>query len=156
MPLLEAFPDENQVMKYKLTTLPRSTAKMPVISIDTQNYVISQGDTTTISPHTLNYLQSSPATTEGDGYTMTISDIRLLSTFTGTGISSDVANALNVSATIGTDVSATRIGTSFTLTGTTVNTLFGSNTALYATLTITGRNSGARLQVPITISKTGS
>ena len=156
MPLLEAFPDENQVMKYKLTTLPRSTAKMPVISIDTQNYVISQGDTTTISPHTLNYLQSSTATTEGDGYTMTISDIRLLSTFTGTGISSDVANALNVSATIGTDVSATRIGTSFTLTGTTVNTLFGSNTALYATLTITGRNSVARLQVPITISKTGS
>ena len=28
MPLLEAFPDETQVMKYKLVTLPRGTAKM--------------------------------------------------------------------------------------------------------------------------------
>ena len=26
MPLLEAFPDENQIMKYKLVTLPRGTA----------------------------------------------------------------------------------------------------------------------------------
>ena len=32
MPLLEAFPDETQIMKYKLTTLPRGTAKMPLIS----------------------------------------------------------------------------------------------------------------------------
>jgi hypothetical protein len=35
-----------------------------------------------------------------------------------------------------------------------VNTLFGSNLALYATLTITGRDSGARLQIPVIINKT--
>ena len=58
--------------------------------------------------------------------------------------------------TLGTNVSSTIIGSQINLRATTVNTLFGSNTALYATLTITGRNSGARLQVPITISKTGS
>ena len=28
MPLLEAFPDESQIMKYKLATLPRGTAKL--------------------------------------------------------------------------------------------------------------------------------
>jgi hypothetical protein len=28
MPLLEAFPDETQIMKYKLTTLPRGTARI--------------------------------------------------------------------------------------------------------------------------------
>jgi len=33
MPLLEAFPDENQIMKYKLTTLPRGTAKLPVLDL---------------------------------------------------------------------------------------------------------------------------
>jgi hypothetical protein len=31
MPLLEAFPDETQIMKYKLVTLPRGTSKMPVL-----------------------------------------------------------------------------------------------------------------------------
>ena len=29
MPLLEAFPDENHVMRYKLVTLPKSTQAMP-------------------------------------------------------------------------------------------------------------------------------
>jgi hypothetical protein len=33
MPLLEAFPDETQTLKYKLATLPRGTAKMPIISL---------------------------------------------------------------------------------------------------------------------------
>ena len=32
MPLLEAFPDENQIMKYKLTTLPRGTARLPILA----------------------------------------------------------------------------------------------------------------------------
>ena len=34
MPLLEAFPDENHVMRYKLVTLPKSTTRMPVLTID--------------------------------------------------------------------------------------------------------------------------
>jgi hypothetical protein len=35
-----------------------------------------------------------------------------------------------------------------------VNTLFGSNSTLYATLTVVGRDSGARLQIPVQITKT--
>ena len=31
MPLLEAFPKETQIMKYKLVTLPRGTAKLPIL-----------------------------------------------------------------------------------------------------------------------------
>jgi hypothetical protein len=31
--------------------------------------------------------------------------------------------------------------------------LFGSNTALYATLTVEGRDSGARLTIPVTVQK---
>jgi hypothetical protein len=31
LPLLEAFPEETQIMKYKLATLPRGTSKMPVL-----------------------------------------------------------------------------------------------------------------------------
>ena len=33
MPLLEAFPDENHVMRYKLVTLPKNTQKMPILTI---------------------------------------------------------------------------------------------------------------------------
>ena len=32
MPLLEAIPDENHVMRYKLITLPKNTIKMPVLT----------------------------------------------------------------------------------------------------------------------------
>ena len=33
MPLLEAIPDENHVMRYKLVTLPKTTTKMPVLKV---------------------------------------------------------------------------------------------------------------------------
>jgi hypothetical protein len=36
---------------------------------------------------------------------------------------------------------------------TTVNNLFGTNNTLQATLTVVGRDSGARLTIPITVTK---
>ena len=156
MPLLEAFPDENQVMKYKLTTLDRGTAKMPTIVVGAPSFALTQGTPLPINPTTVNYADSTSGQVENDGYAVTISDVRLVSAFTGTGISSPAADQANQQTTIGTDVSATRIGTSFSLTGTTVNALFGANSQLFATVTIVGRNSGARVQVPITLTKTGS
>ena len=59
MPLLEAFPDETQMMKYKLVTLPRDTAKMPVITISGYSVVLlAQGANTILKPETLNYLSN--------------------------------------------------------------------------------------------------
>jgi len=46
------------------------------------------------------------------------------------------------------------IGTTLNFTATTVNTLFGSNTSLTATLQVVGRDSGARIQIPVTVRKT--
>ncbi len=37
-----------------------------------------------------------------------------------------------------------------------VNTLFGSNTQLQATLTVVGRDSGARITIPIIVTKTSA
>ena len=51
------------------------------------------------------------------------------------------------------NVSKTVIGTSINLRATTVNTLFGSRTKLQTTLQIIGRDSGARVTIPITINK---
>ena len=55
---------------------------------------------------------------------------------------------------MGTSVSKTVIGTTLSMKATGVNTLFGNQTTLYATLTIVGRDSGARLQVPVQITQT--
>ena len=153
MPLLEAFPDENQIMKYKLVTLPRGTARMPVLDIGYSSITIKQGAGLAITPQTLNYL-SQTALYEASGYTFTISDVRLFSTFNGVGINTPDVVAANQTTTIGTSVSKTVIGTTLNLSATTVNTLFGTNTSLSATLQVIGRDSGARLQIPVTVTKT--
>lgn len=153
MPLLEAFPDENQIMKYKLVTLPRGTARMPVLDIGYSSITIKQGAGLAITPQTLNYL-SQTALYESSGYTFTISDVRLFNTFNGVGINTPDVQAANQTTTIGTSVSKTVIGTTLNLSATTINTLFGGNTQLSATLQVVGRDSGARLQIPVIVTKT--
>ena len=155
MPLLEAFPQETQIMKYKLATLPRGTAKLPVLNLGYSAITLVQGASLAITPQTLNYLGNSQAY-ETSGYSATISDVRLMSTFTGIGINTAGAQASNVTTTttLGTNVSQTVIGSQINLRATTVNTLFGSNTQLSATLTVVGLDSGARLTIPILINKT--
>ena len=154
MPLLEAFPQSTQVMKYKLVTLPRGTAKMPILDIGYSSIILKQGASLAITPQTLNYLGGN--TYETAGYTATISDIRLFNTFEGVGINTPAVTALNLAnqtTTIGTSVSRTVVGTTINMTATTVNTLFGTQTSLQATLTIEGRDSGARLTIPVTVNK---
>jgi len=153
MPLLEAFPDETQIMKYKLVTLPRGTARMPVLDIGYSSITIKQGASLAITPQTLNYL-SQTALYESSGYTFTISDVRLFTSFNGVGINTPDVQAANQTTTIGTSVSKTVIGTTLNMSATTINTLFGSNTTLSATLQIVGRDSGARLQIPVIVTKT--
>jgi len=155
MPLLEAFPDQNQIMKYKLATLPRGTAKLPVLDLGYSAITLKQGASLSISPQTLNYLGNT-TTTETSGYSATIADVRTMSTFNGVGIQSTAATQQNSTSTttLGTNVSSTIIGSQINLRATTVNTLFGSNTQLSTTVTFVGLDSGARLTIPITITKT--
>lgn len=153
MPLLEAFPDENQIMKYKLTTLPRGTSKLPVLDLGYAAITLKQGASLAITPQTLNYLGAT-TTFEANGYSATIADSRVLSSFTGVGITTEEAERLNSTTTLGTNVSKTVIGTSLNLTATAVNTLFGTNTSLQTTITVVGRDSGARITLPVTITKT--
>jgi hypothetical protein len=154
MPLLEAFPNETQIMKYKLATLPRGTAKLPVLNLGYAAITLQQGAVIAITPQTLNYLGNDQVF-ETAGYAATIADVRLLNTFDATGINTAAATAANLTSTttIGTNVSSTITGTQFTLRATTVNTLFGSNSTLVSTLTVTGLDSGARITIPITITK---
>lgn len=154
MPLLEAFPIETQIMKYKLATLPRGTAKLPVLDLGYSAITLKQGASLAITPQTLNFLGNATAY-ETSGYSATISDVRLMSTFDGIGINTDAAQTANTTTTtLGTNVSRTVIGSQINLRSTTVNTLFGVQVQLAGTLTIVGLDSGARLTIPITINKT--
>jgi hypothetical protein len=155
LPLLEAFADDSQTMKYKLATLPRGTAVLPVLDLGFAAITLKQGASLSLTPQTLNYLGNTSAF-ETSGYTATIADVRTMATFNGVGIQSDAAQTQNATSTttLGTNVSSTVIGSQINLRATTVNTLFGSNTSLSTTLTVVGLDSGARLTVPVTITKT--
>jgi hypothetical protein len=156
MPIIQAFPEDTQMMRYKLVTLPRGTSRLPVVSLGYNTITLKQGASLTITPQTLNYLGAT-STFEANGYVATIADIRLLSSFQGTGITTTavtVGNSAALNTTTGTVLSKSEIGTSFTLTGTTVNTLFGTTlTTLATTITVVGRDSGARITIPVNIQK---
>ncbi len=152
MPIIQAYPNDQEIMKYKLITLPRGTAKIPVLDLGYTSITLKQGASLSITPQTLNYLGAT-STFEQSGYTATIGDVRTMSNFNGVGINTPEATSLNSTTTIGTNVSKTVIGTTINLTATTVNTLFGSNTTLYTTLVVVGRDSGARISVPVNIVK---
>ena len=152
MPILQAYPNSTEIMRYKLITLPRGTAKIPVLDLGYTSITLKQGASLAITPQTLNYLGAT-STFEQSGYTATIGDVRTMASLNGVGINTPEATSLNSTTTIGTNVSKTVIGTTINLTATTVNTLFGTNTALYTTLVVTGRDSGARISIPVTITK---
>ena len=152
MPVTEAFPNDSQTMRYKLVTLPRGTSRLPVVNVGYNSISLRQGASLTITPQTLNYLGAT-STFEANGYIVTVSDSRLLSSFAGTGITTTTP-ATGLNTTSGTVLSTSQVGTSFTLTGTTINTLFGSSlTTLTTTLTVIGRDSGARITIPLNINK---
>ena len=154
-PVLEAFPNESQIMRYKLVTLPRGTSKLPVINLGYNSITLRQGASLTITPQTLNYLGAT-STFEANGYTATISDSRLVSSFIGTGITLTTP-ITDLNTTTGAVLSVTQVGTSFSLTATTVNTLFGSTlTQLATTITVIGRDSGARITIPLNVQKVSS
>jgi hypothetical protein len=152
-PVLEAFPNESQIMRYKLVTLPRGTSKLPVINLGYNTISLRQGASLTITPQTLNYLGST-STFEANGYIATIADSRLVSSFSGTGITVTTPGITGLNTTTGAVLSVSQVGTSFSLSGTTVNTLFGSTLSqLSTTITVIGRDSGARVTIPLNIQK---
>jgi hypothetical protein len=145
-------------MKYKLVTLPRGTSKLPVLNLGYANVSLRQSAALNITPQTLNYL-GAVSTFEPSGYLMTVADSRLLSTFTGTGIDTTGLNLTNpVPNASGASLSVSAIGTSFTLIATTINTLYPSTATAGATIsttiTVIGRDSGARVTIPLTVIKT--
>lgn len=155
MPLLQAFVDNTQDMKYQLVTLPRGTAKLPVLNIGGRASIsVQQGATIVLNPTTLNYL-GTIETVEPLGYLVTISNQNLIGSFTGTGVDTTaLPNLTPTPTTSGAPLSISQIGTSFTITATSLNDIFPSGiTRVTTTVTFVGRNSGARISIPYTVIK---
>ena len=149
MPLLEAIPDENNIMVHKLVTLPRGTTKLPVVTANVSKITLSLGSSTNVDPQTLNF-QGLANLKEPGGYLATIADRRLLVNFTGVGSTSSTTTSRPFTSSA---LSETIKGTSFSLTSINSTTLFGVNTKLLTTLTLEGVDSGARITIPVEINK---
>ena len=148
-PVLEAFPDETNIMLHKLVTLPRGTSKMPVVTINLSKIQLSLGATSAVNPTTLNF-GGVANLKEPSGYKCTIQDRRLLQAFTAVGAKGRQSKRRPFANSA---LSETIMGSSFSLTAINSTTLFGSNTKLLTTITFEGVDSGARTTVPLEISK---
>lgn len=149
LPIIEAFPDENNIMRHKLVTLARGTTKIAVLNVGGDNNpVINRGAQYVLTPTTNNFntLNNISETT----YTFLINDSRLFTSIIGSG----GPNPTQVgSYNAGESVSRTVRGKQLTLTAINSNTLFGDNSSISTVITIQGLDSGAKITIPITITK---
>jgi hypothetical protein len=145
MPVLEAFPNELQTMKYKLVTLPRSTAVMPTI-VAPASINMFTSEVLPLAPQTQTF---TGIEAESEGYTATMSNVTFANII---GLGGGANDEMNNQTTLGTNVSKTVTGTTFSINATSIN-IFGSLNKLFATVTIVGRGTGARMQVPFSLEK---
>ena len=154
MPITEAIPDENNVMRYKLVTLAEGTSVIPFISIGMSNITLSIGATKSVTPQTHNFNGVVGGLAEPGGYRYTVADNRLFQLLEGSGPSAVSSN--NLTSTTPTNVTAqstTVVGNSLNLTAKSATSLFGVHSSLTTTLTIEGMTTSARVTIPITLSK---
>lgn len=145
-PILEAFPDETQVMRYKLITLPINSTVIPVVYVSQTSYAYTSIPQTpdTISPSTMNNLGANQTL----GYTAILSD----STWFDLQIAVPVANAPVTPSFIG-DVqyanSVTKSGKTFTIKPKNIPTILqGTKTA---TITILGNETGGAVTIQLSV-----
>jgi len=152
LPLIEAIPNENNIMVSKLVTLDRGTTKIPALSLQSNNIIVSRAGSFTLTPSTLNF-----DTQTESGYSFTIADRRLIQTgnASGAGTGNNTNNNVTIPFT-GTALSQTFVGTSFTGVALSGITLFGSNSALTTSIIIVGLDTGARTTVTLQVNKTSN
>jgi len=143
MPLLEAIPDENHVMRYKLITLPKSTIKMPIVSvsIDSITFNASEGVN---QPARL--VTATTANVTDSSYTFILHDQSVASMTVSEGAGSGVG------ATTPFFLGEDDAPNSKTVVATSVNINVGApvNNVKATQLTIIGNDTGATKSITIT------
>jgi hypothetical protein len=163
MPLLEAFVDENQLMRYKLTTLPKETAKLPILELPSPSLTFNgAGQIQTITPNTRNGIDTAYIFILQNAELANLSPVGLGSnapirqSIGGRGISKE---GFPMSMAPGGRRATTPIflneaerKRSITVTAKSVNVISRSITAQTSTnITVVGNNSGAQFTLPVTV-----
>lgn len=144
MPVLEAIPDESQMMRYKLVTLPKGSTNIPQIQIVPSGVITltSRNQSATLTPTTTN----NAAANSQLGYTATISDITVADIVVSEG--AEVTTQGTTPSFVGEGnlpLSKTVVGKKFNIIAKTNSTsanksarvtIFGNETGGYDTVTI--------------------
>tara|TARA_R100001377_G_scaffold37699_1_gene20995 strand:- start:1930 stop:2601 length:672 start_codon:yes stop_codon:yes gene_type:complete len=144
LPIVEALPDETQMMKYKLVTLPPNTPRIPVVSLGGLTTItLNSGESSSpLTPQTVNFQLGNSTF----GYTAILADSDVAD-ITATGGSSFAS----IPAFVGDNEAAqskTVSGTAFTIIG---KTHTDSNKT--TSVLIVGNETGGRVLVNITVKK---
>jgi hypothetical protein len=148
MPLVEATPNESNIMRYKLVTLPKKTARIPVINVQpgTSITLTSPGQTQVLTPTTINFAAGNSTL----GYTAILSDSDVATLQVGTPV-------LNgVSPTVPRFIGDAEAAQSISATGFTFNIIAKQQliSDARATITIIGNETGGRATIQLTVKKT--
>jgi hypothetical protein len=162
MPVLEGLPDETQMLRYKLVTLPKTAIGIPVIEV--QPSAISFTSLTNVvlvNPSTINF----PGANNNLGYTAVLSDdtiatlevTQAVNTPTGQAIRVDTTQVGSVTTFLDDEAtgtttagkSITRVGTQFRVTPVAQSDL---TTVRRALLTIIGNETGGFKTISITLN----
>lgn len=144
MPLVEAVPDETQVMRYKLVTLPRGTKQIPIVSIGFTEIIITAGTGPFVfRPNTSG---ESGLNGPGFGYTAILydSDAAYL---VGTGLPENFsASAPAYLGDVSTANATVKAGLEFTLTPKDVPS------QIVTKITLVGNQTGGSVTIPVTVN----
>ena len=139
MPVLEAFPDETQSMRFKLITLPKNTSKIPAISVPGQTSFVLTAITQVVpvNPITLNVTNGNATL----GYTAILSN----GTWFDLQVTTPVANSPSIPSYIGdiqNNQTITKSGLAFSVVPKSIPTNVQGTQS--ATLTIIGNETGGQ------------
>ena len=146
MPLIEASADEANIMRYKLVSLPKLTAKIPVVTLSPSSATLQGGQQTIIIPTTQNMAQGN--TTLGYTAILSNSSVATLQVVQP----APQSTSPTIPRFIGDSESATSIsvvGLQFRLI-----TRFQNLADASATLTVIGNETGGRATFNLTVKKT--
>jgi len=145
MPVIEATPDETQIMRYKLVTLPKTTTKMPLLTVGFSTIQLGkEGDEVLIQPKTRFY--------EADtfGYTAIVENSNYLDLQVKSTVDQSVVPAIpSFLRDDELNQSLVKVGKSFTLISKDVTAY--TSTFVKTNVTIIGNDTGATRTIPITI-----
>ena len=146
IPLLEAFVDEKQLMRYKLTTLPKETNKLPILELPSPSLTFNgAGITQAVTPNTRN------APNETYTFTLFNADVANIS-LTGGGNVRKEQDFINAGATTPVFMNEAERKRSISVVGKSVRVISRSLTTLTNTnLSVTGNSSGAQFTVAISV-----